>query len=496
MAWIIGDSFDLYNTPADAAAGMWAIATNFTLVTTTRFGTGQAIQTSSDNLAVLTTPSFSNVSTVYIAFAYNFTGNNTGRLGAATIISGFTYYDGASAQCSVCFRNDGAIVVTNGTVAGAIVATFPNAVFQGCWTHFQIKVVIDNSAGSVTIRTNGAGSDTFSATGLNTRNGTSAAQTNKISYATGAGNSLPWLDDLLIYDSTGSAPNTWVGDVRCCVQYPKADTATKNFTPNLTSVAVGNTSSAAGSRSVSTGTAVSNALAGGDVVAYSGTVASISVTLNAGFTGNLQGALYDAAGNKLATTNTVTNPSSGAITLTFSSPPSVDTGRGYYAFVAADTTMVLSTAGSATEIYIPTAYGTWPTTISFLGSSGNKPIISFNVVPSNSGLLNQTKEDGDTSYVSASTVGTQDYYSVGSLTSVPSSILAVVARGFAKKSDSGAKTGNLVVSSGGSTSTSATATLSTSYNWINSLMLTNPNGGVAWTASAVNAVTFGPYVAS
>jgi hypothetical protein len=97
-------------------------------------------------------------------------------------------------------------------------------------------------------------------------------------------------------------------------------------------------------------------------------------------------------------------------------------------------------------------------------------------------------------YVFSSTPGNQDLYELGDLTTTPSSILAVQARMFARKSDSGARSGQIRVRSAATEVGGADTMLSTSYAWLSRVDVTNSNTGTAWTAAAVDALQIGPKV--
>jgi hypothetical protein len=93
-----------------------------------------------------------------------------------------------------------------------------------------VKVVINNTTGSITVRKDGATSDTWSATGVNTRGGTASNYANKVGVVSGSGSAVSsYFNDLLFYSGSGAAPNTWIGDVRALQLLPNADTAQRDF---------------------------------------------------------------------------------------------------------------------------------------------------------------------------------------------------------------------------------------------------------------------------
>jgi hypothetical protein len=342
MAWIIGDSFDFYSAVADAA-GLWTTITAGTISSTTRFGAGRSYQFG--NIAVGLEKSFgSNEATVFCATAFLCAAGSTG----AVIVAAILLQDGATTQCSVCFERPGNIVLRSGGITGAVLATYANAFQPTVWDHFQIKVVIHNTTGAITVRKNGDAGDTWSATGLNTRGGTANNYANAVRLRSDNAVTSAWFDDFLCFSGSGAAPNDWVGDIRAVQLLPSADTAQRDF-----------------------------------------------------------------------------SRSAGA---------------------------------------------------------------------TNSALVDEAVQNGDTDYVFSGTPNHQDLYDLSDLATTPASILAVQARMFAKKTDSGARSGQIRVKSGATEAGGADTVLSTSYTWLSRVGVTDPNTGAAWTAAAVNAAQLGPKV--
>jgi hypothetical protein len=112
----------------------------------------------------------------------------------------------------------------------------------------------------------------------------------------------------------------------------------------------------------------------------------------------------------------------------------------------------------------------------------------------NYALVDEAVQNGDADYVFSGTPGHQDLYDLGDLAATPASIVAVQARMFARKTDSGARSGQIRVKSGATDVGGADTVLSTSYSWLSRVDVTDPNTGVPWTAAAVNALQVGPKV--
>src|SRR5215467_547934 len=154
MAYIFGDSFDLYAVVADAAAGYWdsGTLTGVTIIAG-RFAGSQALQLAAGNSNVLT-----KASSVTTDPVHHFTVaiRQTAALSGTTLGTYFQLADGATNQCCVVFRSDGAMLLTSATPAGTVLDTYTGAVSaQNTWFVFEIEVVINNTTGSWAIRKNG-----------------------------------------------------------------------------------------------------------------------------------------------------------------------------------------------------------------------------------------------------------------------------------------------------------------------------------------------------
>ena len=223
MAFIMGDSFDLSTGAGLLTSGIWSSGTSPAVSTTTRFNFGQSFYTNNGNSIIRDgLPPSSN--TVFFAFAYLMTGGNY-----SSYIAG---RDASNYQFTIMFNYDGSIVVKTGDISGTTVATFAGAYTPTVWTHFQIEVVVHNTAGEVHIRKNGNTVDDFAATGINTRGGTSNNYVTGVRISSQTAQSpISYFDDFLMFDNSGSTLNTWCGDVRCYVLYPNGAGGSTQFTP-------------------------------------------------------------------------------------------------------------------------------------------------------------------------------------------------------------------------------------------------------------------------
>jgi hypothetical protein len=510
MAWIVGDSFDYYGNAADIARSVWDSATIFGSLngtaTVTRFGTGQCL-TNFGNLVLQKTLA-SNETTLFLAIAYY----HPGALSGTTAETYWQLRDGATAQCTVCFESGGNITLKSGTQSGTVLATYGSAFAQDVWTHFQVKVVINNTTGSITVRKNGSATDSFTATALNTRGGTANNYANVVTINGGTSN-VPYMDDVLIYSGTAPAPNDWIGDTRAVCLMPKLDTAQKNFAqfPVANTTVLGHTAAAinlalAANTIVWTGSAlVSSATY---VPVRGGQIVKVTMTsTQAVGSGHFRAAVYanDGPSNQPGTLVGISNeltslPGGNALVdFTFPAGSGLAPGRGYYIALLADTACGFGvgspTAGEASYTSpvsyasgFPSTAPTTPTTV-----TGNY-IQGQITLSGNSSCVSELLANGDTDYVFSATVNDADLYDMAELTYVPAAIIGVVSKMYCKKSDAGARNGQLLVKSGATQVTGPDTPLSSSYTYLARVDTVDPNTGATWTAAGIAAAQVGQKV--
>lgn len=235
MAWLLGDGFDFYNNFTDMIfpGTIWSNCTG-TYGTVgggnnTRYGVGRSA--AATNYGQMTTQPFANSSTIWMNFAYMTDGQNGGGFlpnnGSLNEGIAWQLQDINSIQCSLVLRQQGDMAIRSGGLGGGsilanstIIPTFTN----NTWNHFQVKVVISPTVGSIEVRLNGASTPDWIATGLNTRNGSSNNYCNKIkiNYPNASFYGAV-MDDFYVFNDQGDIPNTWQGDVRAVQQYPTGD---------------------------------------------------------------------------------------------------------------------------------------------------------------------------------------------------------------------------------------------------------------------------------
>ncbi len=502
MAWAFGDSFDLYTGQNDPV-GYWDVAGAVTgtigWLNPGRFPGGRALQIYGGAGSLYKT-SGANDTVHHFNVAY-MQGSNASP-GATNPGFYFQLIDGATNQCCVVFRQDGAIVLLSGNQLGTVLATYPNAFIQQyVWYAFEIEVIVNNTTGRFRVRRNGNPVDDFdSGAVLNTRGGTANNYANKILVSlnnTFGGNQN--IDDFFWRSDPSSVP--WIGDMRCVARAPGSNVSTQ-FT-------------AAGVPTQTTGGYYTNS--GGSGVyymqftpSYSGSITGVTFNLASAITGHIKVAIYDTAGtsapnypgNVIGTVSSiVTNPVQGANTVTFSPPISVTKGQIYWLAFSCDTSFNFqapqSNAGMLAMVNSSIAYATFPLpnpTGTF--NTGYSVLnISIFYTVTNYACVGEPQQDGLASYVSDSTPGDADFYGLAPMSSAAQSVIAVTTRGFMIKSDAGTRTAAVQVKSGSTTAASPTLVLTTSgWQWAWRTDMTDPNTGATWTPAAVESINIGPRV--
>lgn len=95
-------------------------------------------------------------------------------------------------------------------------------------------------------------------------------------------------------------------------------------------------------------------------------------------------------------------------------------------------------------------------------------------------------------YVTTNTINARDLYGIGNLAVNPEAIYAVSAVSFAKKTDATTRGLSNSIQSNGVDAYGTTQYLNASDNRYDSIYELNPDGSVAWTYAAVNAIKAGP----
>lgn len=493
MTKILSDSFDTYSQGSfrsdGTSYGAWTGQTGdiWFYNSISRFGIGNGTRLNG-TLSGLNRPDASGRSTYFFAAALR---SQDALNGGGTMFAQVVFMTGSSVQFYVDFCNDGIIRCYRD--GGAFVTQFVNAVASQTWEHWQIKVVIsDGTGGSIRLRKDGSTTDTFVATGLNTRS--YAPSTCDGIRIAGSSVGSVYMDDVLFWDdSPASLPNDWIGDIRSYPLYARAAGSATDFTPYAAPVLKNSTGS---SSSFATGTTRLFQFTSD----YTGTVASLGVTLATALTGKLNAAIYSDSGSntpnaRLGTATELTNPTIGVNTITFGSPVSVVAGTKYWIAYASDATVVLNNTGSSGATFSAAYASAFPASAPTV-TTGVACMIMTNVayIPTNFSAVNQAAFDGDTSFNYSHVVGATDYYQYDPLPYTPAYVLMVNVKSIARKSDTNPRSLRNQLKSGASVVSGVSTNLSTSYRTLESSFFVDPATSLPWTKSAIDALQVGPNV--
>ena len=449
MAYIFGDGFDAYATVADATAAYWDGGSGLNALTTGRFSGSRAASLSAFSNSQLIKNSAANDAVHHLVFAF-FQNQGLGNLSTG---ASFQLSDGANAQCTVSFIGTGNMVLYSGAMGSStVLAQWLTAVPAGnMWIAYEIEIVIHNTAGSITVRRNGNTTADFTATGLNTRGGSTNNYANRLTIGMpgNPGNGFHQIDDFIWRSDASSV--AWMGDVRCYTRMPST-TVSAQFAVSPTPVTI----VVATSSNNTDNTAIGRYNSFTPTV--SGTIGSILVSVTTGFTGNMKCSIFAnfagppaSPGAILGSATTVVNPVTGNNTFTFGTPVAVTKGTQYWFGISHDVTATLNFGGGSSGLNTTTiAYATFPVANPAVGNYNQGPLTStIAITPTNNAdYVNEAQQDGATSYVYDSTVNDADFYNLAPPATTPASILMLTTRGFMQKSDAGARTASMQLKSG------------------------------------------------
>jgi len=435
-----------------------------------------------------------------------------------------TLYDAGTAQFTIHVDfNTNNISFKRGSVSGTAIGNWVGMA-AASFDHFQFKIKIDNSTGYVLGRKNGSTSDDYSLTSVDTQ-ATANASADQIGLGTEAIGNWCYFDDFLAFSDNGSAPNDWVGDIRCWTSLATLDTAQKDFsaiTPLITNlVNIGQTV---------TGSTI--AITAGEVVVgktwsnnQGGTFTQAAVNFSGGFTGNAKIALYlgdgntrgwdssqssnpgAKAGHLLAVSNVLVNPVNGVNLFTFPGTVSLMNGWSYTIGLLTDTNCTV-VSGNTTGLdnyfkYVnPGGYADgFPDDMGPIYvevSSGSSPTFYIPaIVTSNAGMTSDRSPDELTTYVYDNVVGNYDLYDLIDIPYTPTAIIGMQMHARMTKTDSGARGAKIAALSAVTAFETAEFEPTTAFLYYSSSFYNNdPDTGSPWTAAAINALQIGPKVSS
>jgi hypothetical protein len=490
MAFSWGDSFDCYAAPADMLLGYWdsGASVGTLAFVAGRFSGSRALWHTTGANIVKSSAVNDAVHHLIVAFQQGATITGT-TLGAYLEL-----FDGTTAQCSVVFRSDGAILLTSGAPnSGTTLATYTGAVTtSSTWYAFEFEIIISNTVGRFRVRKNGNPVDDFdSGATLDTQNSANA-YANKLQVGQQTTVTASYFDDL--YWRSDASSVAWMGDIRCYTRAPASDASVQFSHAPLTLPQTLFTTTTTSAKTANTVTYAPF------VPSWSGTITGVDIGCNVA-TAHMKAAIYNSAlTTALVTSTEVTNPVAYPVLnlLTFSPPVTVTAGTTYYLAVNQDASVTyripsgLTVASTGT-----TTYASFPAASPAGLTSGQTPLHSIIYIqPSaNYPFVNEAQQDATTSYVYDSVPGHADLYGIAAIASTPLTTYAVTTRAYMIKSDAGTRTAAVQLKSGSSTVASPTVVLTPSnWQWAWRTDTVDPQTGTAWTAAAVNTINVGPVV--
>lgn len=217
MAFLFCDSFDHYVT-ADAATKYPSPSSPMQSISagTGRRGTASAHSNGNNGFEIALSP---GDATCIVGYAWKPTTINANRI-LRLLHSGVIHLEFLQLIT-------GAIEVRRGS-GGTILGTTSAGIITvaGGYHAMEIKMTVDDSAGVVVMKVNGA--TVLNLTGQDTRNGGTAGWTSVQWFSPAPAD---W-DDVWICDGTGSANNDFLGDLRVDAHYPNANGNSNQSTPS------------------------------------------------------------------------------------------------------------------------------------------------------------------------------------------------------------------------------------------------------------------------
>lgn len=499
MATIFLEGFDQYGEISNTANnpfltitqaladGGWSVIGTGAVFTIQAGLSSQGYCLESANLT-LTNTLYTSIGRIVGGFRFNF--NITGA-------NGFILYDNTTAQCSISVNATSGLISLIEGASGTTIATSSAAVTGGVTHYLEFDITIA-SAGAYKIYLDGA----LILNGTGDTKQSSNSSVNVIGLRTSSTGSN-YFDDIYIFDTTGSYNNQCLlTSPIVYTQLPSADSVNQ-FTNEAT--IIGNIVGQGGVNYNANNTYVIPVTCSVNIAV---TAINIS-TITAIYGGDLYiPVIYSDSGGKphtLVASGSSTNGSSSSTISNF--PLSVS-----YTLSANTPYWIGFLSNSNTQIFEDTLNGlssaSCPSTftsgaLSTFGTVTNNsycPVIFASCSPPAHNFLDHDFNPSvqDLAYVDSATVGNYDLYDFPNLPPNITTVYSVSVVGNARLPLAGARTINLLTSSGGTISSGNVSGLSVTvtYTSYESNFDSNPNTGSSWTVSAINAALHGMQVAS
>jgi len=490
MAFIFADSFDLYDTSSDIGGRWDSVDADFGINTsTTPYGTGKSLTHANTNATLMSKSWAANDETIYISVRHRCNGGTSNlRYMAITLL------DEESAQVTLRWQEDNALVVLSGGVGGSSITSQAGAVPANTWDSFQIKIVI-GSSGSVEVRKNGSTSPVINVSGVNTRAGSANNYANRFlfTFSVAGAQGVHFVDDLFINSGTGAAPNDWPGDVRGVVQ-TTASTVSSTFNSTLSSGTMFGQPTATVSNSLS-----ANTIKGVQVtVPYTGTITQMTFYGSAATTASINGAIYNGDGTTglantlLATATADASSPVGPITFDFSPGITVTTGQSIWLCVLVSATFPLAHVNSGNGFSVSRTYALgFPSTLgSPTASSFSRPacFALLTVIPDGS-----VTSARDTNYIFGAAADTEAVFTLSSLSASPRQIVGLQPFVIARKAEAGPASLSITTTSQGTGTIAMVPASDVDFNYgmFGNFIPRDPATNDGWLASDVNLLSIG-----
>jgi hypothetical protein len=423
---------------------------------------------------------------------------------ASGTAQGITFSDGGTDQLSIGINVAGQIEVRRGSQFAALIATSAQSVSAGSVNYLAYDVTFSAAAGIVKIWLN----NTLTSINLTGQNTKVSANAYMNSLRIGAGTNVNayniTFDHFYFWGFLAAGGSELPALTTPIIQtdFPNGDSAVA-FT--FGAGVLGNafmtttTTNAPGANRLSLRKYTPE---------VSGTLTAINLIPGATSAGvKNKPVLYsDSAGapnTLLSTGSEVVGMTAGtALNLPLTTPQTVTAGTQYWLGFITDTSVALnlSDAGTlgygAANTYTGGAPGTAPAMTAGLSSWLIWGTVTG--VSSNWGQVDKNPALGTLSYNYSSTVGNEDLLTFPALAVTPTNIYSAAIKANVTRSDSGARTVDLRMKSGATTGSGNTTGISPALSpgIIGSYFPVDPNTGVTWAPSALNASTGGLKVAS
>lgn len=216
MAVVFFDGFDLYASASHLSRRGWTgnSPTNFQ---TGRFGSGQSFRTAQASTTNATTKTLTATDTLTVGFGHKNSNVGTNNANGSDYL---VLFNGTTVICRMGITNAGQVRFGRGDyTTNLICQSASGLVITDAWNYFEVEFTRNGSTGAVNIYMNGA--LIASASGANT----GASSIDKVGLMSGNGGNTDY-DDFYLLDAA-----TKLGEMKCEVVRPSADTATSDWTP-------------------------------------------------------------------------------------------------------------------------------------------------------------------------------------------------------------------------------------------------------------------------